>query len=190
MNTIKSIEKLKPYFTISLIVYFSFAIVGVVLAELNAEWAKEQIAQISEGLAPLLHENALIQALLIFLHNAFIQLMLILTFFLFGLSSFVSLAANGIVIGAVVDIFSKQYGILKTIAAIVPHGIIELPVFFLATGIGFWLGIGLFKRIVNKELFRPKFSFAMKLFIRLLLPATFIAALIEVFVTPLIFELL
>ena len=189
MRIFKSAGKLKAYFILSLVIYFSFAFVGVVLAELNTPWAKDQLARVLEDLAPLLNENSLIQTLLIFLHNALIQLMLISTFFLFGTSAFISLAANGIALGVVADIFSREHGLFKTIAAVAPHGIIELPVFFLATGVGLWLSVGLLKKITRKEPFRSKFYFAMKLFAFLLLPATLIAALIEVYITPLIFGL-
>ena len=58
----------------------------------------------------------------------------------FGIIPFFFVAVNGIVLGILVEFFIKKQGVIFVIAAILPHGIIELPMVIMSVGIGFRLG--------------------------------------------------
>lgn len=55
----------------------------------------------------------------------------------FGLSAFLSMFFNGVVLGAIVTIASQELPLLFVAALILPHGAIELPALWIAAGISF-----------------------------------------------------
>ncbi|HLC95668.1 MAG TPA: stage II sporulation protein M, partial [Patescibacteria group bacterium] len=65
-----------------------------------------------------------------------------------------------------------------------PHGVIELFAFFLATSYGLWLGNRFLQKIQHREPLRPHVKNALIVFLRVIVPLLFVAALIETFVTP------
>ncbi|PKG31670.1 stage II sporulation protein M, partial [Methanoregula sp.] len=57
----------------------------------------------------------------------------------FGILTIFIMSLNGIVIGAILEIISKEHSALFVAAAIVPHGIFEIPAFILSGALGILL---------------------------------------------------
>ena len=55
----------------------------------------------------------------------------------FGILTVLILSLNGIVIGAITEIISHGHSAIFIAAAILPHGIFEIPAFILAAALGF-----------------------------------------------------
>ncbi len=101
---------------------------------------------------------------------------------MFGIFPVFLSALNGYMIGFV---FNKLYisNEISNSWRILPHGIFELPAFFLSLGLGLMLGYTLF---FDSKQFKEKFLMSLKTFVYVIVPLLLIAGFIE---TSLIFLL-
>mgnify|MGYP001163399638 FL=1 len=144
---------------------------------------EEMIAnQIMSAEPPLL-------ALQLFLNNLEACVIIFIGGAFFGFISVAILMLNGVIIGAVLEVIQKEAGYLAIIAAILPHGIFELPAVIASGALGLMMG-----RAVKNELAGTSdASFeALRLgryFVKYIIPFIAIAAIIEAFITPAILQL-
>ena len=118
--------------------------------------------------------------------NSFTALLLGL---LFGIVPFIFAVLNGIVLGILADFFVKTKGAVFVLAAILPHGIIELPVVLMSVGIGFRLGHAAYlmmMRLKTSYELMHELRQAIIFYVKIIAPLLLIAALVESYVTPLI----
>lgn len=155
----------------------------------NNEWIQALISQNFPGLSLLNNSTELLLFIFIFLNNSIKTLMVILLGFALGLFPIYFAYINGLLLGAVYVYGSSQIGTLATLAGLLPHGIIELPVMIVASTYGFWLGIKFARRIFLHESVRPAFKQVMKNYAIIILPLLLIAALIETYITPRLIDL-
>lgn len=123
-----------PYVKLSAAVFLFGMIAGVVLGLLEID-----IFAILglENLDDALPEE--ITTLTILVNNTLVFGLALLGLFSFGLLSVIILLFNGIVVGTVVVPAVQEAGFGFVILAIVPHGIFELPAFFVAAAVTFRL---------------------------------------------------
>ncbi|MEA1925888.1 MAG: stage II sporulation protein M [Patescibacteria group bacterium] len=181
---------LKNYIIFSFFLFMIFVLTGYLFADLNYELANKYLEKIIEEFRHLIHPDPFKQFLVIFFHNAVASFLMIITFFFFGLSALVSLFSNGIILGIIMNIFYEKIGLLAVAVLLVPHGIIELPAFFISAAVSLRLGIQWAKSISPHHSFKGEFPSAMKTFLKIILPMFLVAAFIESFITPLIFKIL
>jgi len=125
-----------------------------------------------------LFANNLQACILLFLGGASLG---IITIFILGL--------NGIVIGAIMEIVQKDHTPLYVAAAILPHGIFEIPAFILSGALGILLARSL---IAEWNGVGDSGSDALRfgrLFIIYVLPLVALAAVVEAFITPIVIHL-
>jgi uncharacterized membrane protein SpoIIM required for sporulation len=72
---------------------------------------------------------------------------------------------------------------LAVFLGLLPHGVFELGAIFLATALGFRVGVQSFFVVFRKGKMEGVFAQSMKMFFRVVLPVLFFAALVEVYVT-------
>lgn len=129
-------------------------------------------------------------ALDISFHNWQVSLAIAVSGLVFIVPVLTILFFNGFIIGIVEDIVQNPTMFL---AAILPHGIIELPTFIIAGSIGLNLGIDFLKalkkgNVSSNEAFHENLKRALYIVISLI-PLFFVAGIIEVFITPLIMRI-
>jgi len=181
---------LKKYFLFSFLVFSLAFVLGIIAARLSPDTVRVVLETLQEKFAPLQDETPWNIFLYIFGNNTLIDFLSIITFFLFGLVPLYILLSNGFSIGIIFELSATEKGIPLLLAALAPHGVIELPAFFIATGAGLWLSVKLIKKIFKKEPFKENLKRAVKIFFFVIIPLNFIAALIETYITPIIIELL
>jgi stage II sporulation protein M len=71
-----------------------------------------------------------------------------------------------------------------TLAALLPHGVIEIPTILLSSAAGMGLGYQVINRIRGKGSIRTEFGQALRLFIYKIIPLLLLSAVIEVTLTP------
>jgi len=136
----------------------------------------QQLQHYLENLAGFLKErNVLTIILFLFLKNALTVFIVLWLGTAFGIVPLIAAVENGIVLGSLI---SQQDSPLLSLLNIIPHGIFELPAFFLACGIGLWRGWWLFRRDKN-ELYKERAQKGYRVFFRLIVPLLIIAAVIE-----------
>jgi stage II sporulation protein M len=124
----------------------------------------------------------------IFTNNIYVLIFTILFSLLFGAGAIFILAWNASVIAAAIGIFTKSdishlpLGILRYFI----HGIPEIAAYFVAAMAGGILGIAIVKRDLRTDRFFKIFGDVLNLVI-IAIVILFLAALIEVFITPRLF---
>jgi len=139
-----------------------------------------ELRPIIEGLAI----NPLITALLIFLNNLRVSLISFLT----GPTLVVPLAIiyfNGYVVGAFLNYPSRP--LIHNLILLMPHGVLELPAILLSASLGTTLSLAM----IHKYMFKADVSVSRLLIshsrhLALIALLLAIAALVEVFITPLV----
>ncbi|MEM1557768.1 MAG: stage II sporulation protein M [Thermoproteota archaeon] len=129
-------------------------------------------------------------ALDISFHNWQVSLATAFSGLVFIVPVLTTLFFNGFILGVIEDIVQNQTMFL---AAILPHGIIELPAFIISGSIGLNLGLiflnALKKRNVSSnEVFHENLKKSIHIIISLI-PLFIVAGIIETFITPLIMRI-
>lgn len=185
------LKLLRPYVLTVVLVFFLFVLIGNASLSYFPDLGK----MISEGFnarfEPLLNLSPLYIMLIIFLNNAFISLLLLVSGLGLGVLTSLIIASNGYVIGIISRIVAEETGILYVLFALLPHGILELPMVFLSAGIGLRLGHQVLLSLIGKQSeIKKEFKQGIFFYFRWVVPLLFVAAFIETFITPLIMDLL
>ena len=131
--------------------------------------------------------NPIAIMLVIFLNNALKSLLSLVLGAGFGLIPVLFVGGNGLLLGLLVNLVLKQEGLLFVLAAILPHGIIELPMILISAGLGLRLGYFMYISIRGEKTdMRFELIESLWIYLRIIMPLLFVSAMIETFVTPLI----
>lgn len=126
----------------------------------------------------------------IFLNNIEACLLLFLGGASLGLLTLLIISINGMVIGGVIALVREERGLLFMAAAILPHGIFEIPAFILSGALGLSLARALWDEMMREGDVAEAAKILGFTFVRLILPLVVIAAFVEAFITPYIITLI
>ncbi len=147
----------------------------------------ELIRNLQSTLSPLKDAPPLLLCLIIFLNNAIKSLFVILLGILAGIPGLIFIYINGVIIGIVFSFVIAAKGWLAALAGTLPHGIIEIPLLLLTVALSLLIGWESLRWLMGrKSIVKLKIAFGMKIYLKVILPGLFLAALIETFITPLI----
>ncbi|MDD4898038.1 MAG: stage II sporulation protein M [Methanocellales archaeon] len=178
---------LKGYILFVSLIFILSTLMGYWYSSLDLAFATQTSADIGEMFAFIQGLNPLIIMAIIFLNNSIKCLIVLLLGIGFGLIPLVFLTYNGLLIGIVVLITERIEGSLYVLAAIVPHGIIELPMILFSAAIGIRLGHDLWNTLMGRKAdIKKDFKKGVLFYMHWILPLLFIAAAVETFLTPLI----
>ena len=136
-------------------------------------------------------EDGSLSALALFLSN-FEATAMIMTYGLFPFLhlSAMSLGVNAVLLGIMAAWYlNSGYSMMAYLAAVVPHGIFELPAMVCAIGVGLFVCGQLSRRIRHDKTALPLWSCLLLIsqtLVLVLLPLLIIAAFMEAYVTPVI----
>ncbi len=178
-------EHLYPYLRISLIVFGSGIVIGLmIVARFPAltDYFKETITTFVNVFAGM---SRLKLAVAIFLNNGFKTLLAILLGGLLGIVPLIFLLTNGIALGVAWSVSSYVRGPWVSLLSLLPHGVFELPAVFLGTSIGLKIGSEALRRLTGKSAAKigAELIQGLRYFLTVILPLLFAAALVEAFVT-------
>jgi stage II sporulation protein M len=143
---------------------------------------KEVAGQISTKDAPdmflKLFANNLEACILLFLGGAS-----------FGILTIFIMSLNGIVIGAIMEIVHLDHSPLFVAAAILPHGIFEIPAFIIAGALGILLAQSLTAEWYGSGDAADDAKKYARTFLLFVLPLVAVAACVEAFITPVVIHL-
>jgi stage II sporulation protein M len=170
-------------------IFFVSLVLGTLIGQNTAEGLIRQFGGILGPLAPTGNLSILL-FLIIFINNAIKALGLVFLGILLGLPPLLFIGLNGFILGGFSSALESVNGWRYVIASFVPHGVIEIPVILLATALGLTLGMESLKWLLRRESrVKLQLSDCLKVYLRLILPGLAVAAIIEVFVTPLLIGL-
>lgn len=131
--------------------------------------------------AEALRHGRLHAAVFILAQNLMASYILVISGALFGLLPTLALLFNGAVLGSVFR-YSGLGEISHVLLHIAPHGVFELPAYFICAAIGLHCGLASIQRLGVKELV-SRWHFGTRVFVRVVFPILVLAAFIEVFVS-------
>ena len=140
--------------------------------------------------AGLISDSPAVLAGKIFLNNLATCLLLFLGGASLGVVTVLILTANGLLIGAVTELVRQQQGLLVIAAALIPHGIFEIPALLIAGGLGLLLGRELIDEWYGTGDAAAAAGPLSRLFIRAVVPLLAVAAVVEAFITPAILSMM
>ncbi|MBW6470931.1 MAG: stage II sporulation protein M [Methanosarcinaceae archaeon] len=182
MSYLKSI---RIHFLIVTLVFFLSTALGFIHSSTNPEFALQSLEEVSKLFDIIKDLSPIGIMLFIFFNNAIKSLFIIMLGIGFGILPLLFIAYNGYIIGVVVYAVSSENGIAFILSAILPHGIIELPMVFISAAIGLKIGYEMFHSITGHPAdIRSEFSHGVKFFFYRIMPLLFVAAVVETFVTP------
>lgn len=182
----------KKHFKTGIIVMALTFFISAIFFLLNAEFAQKLIQQFMESVGENIMVDGEISAIGLMKNNIMACLIMVLLGLIpYLFLPFLSLILNGIIIGAALGLMVSNvgsFGYLTFIAAILPHGIFEIPAMILS----FALGVSLCKFLMDKLNHRPTstgkvfFLNLSKMFLSVCIPLLIIAGLVEAYITPII----
>ena len=170
-------------------IFFASLVVGTLIGQNTVEELLREFGAVLEPLASMGNLSILL-VLILFINNAIKALGLIFLGILLGLPPLLFIGLNGFILGGLGSALESIGGWRYVMASFVPHGVIEIPVILLATALGFTLGMESLKWLLRRESrVKLQLSDCLKVYLRWILPGLAVAAIIEVFVTPLLIGL-
>jgi stage II sporulation protein M len=125
----------------------------------------------------------------LFLNNLQACLLLFLGGATFGVVSLFILSTNGLIIGSIMELVREEKGMVFVLAAILPHGIFEIPSFILSGALGFMLAKSLYDEwSANGDAAVEAAHHGLN-FVMYVIPLVLLAAFVEAFITPEIIRL-
>ena len=93
---------------------------------------------------------------------------------------------NGFFIGHFSYNVALDYSLGFIAAALIPHGVLEIPTILLSSAAGMGLGYALINRLRGRGSLRAEFGKALLLYITKIMPLLMLAAVLEVTLTPIV----
>lgn len=189
-------KELKKPFLIITAVFFGSLVLFTLLFYFQKNLTLNLMQLISKALSSkdLIDAQGNISALGLFKNNlqaCTISILLGIIPFLF--LNFFSLIINTVMVGivAAANLMMGQ-GILFLLAALIPHGIFEIPAILLSVTLGFYLCKELVMKILGNrvhESFLTILKVIVSTYVAVIIPLLIVAALIEAYITPLVIQL-
>lgn len=138
----------------------------------------------------VLDSSSLMMAVTLFLNNLQACLLMFLGGASFGLLTVFIISTNGLIIGSVLEMVRQEHSLVYVAAAIVPHGIFEIPAFLISGALGLMLARALWNEWGSGEDASERALAFGRIFVLAVVPLVAIAAVVEAFITPEILRLI
>jgi len=180
-----------PYVLLITLVFFAAAFAGYAYSASVPEISEMVMEEFEAQFGGILSLHPFLIMLIIFLNNAFVSLLFLVMGLGLGILPILFVAFNGYVVGVLSHLVAQERGILFILLALVPHGIIELPMVFLAAGIGLRLGHQVLAALLGRPTeIKKEFKDGIRFYFHWIVPLLFVAAVIETFITPLLLSII
>lgn len=181
----------RKYFLASAGIFIVSFIVGSLISAKNPDTSENLLGLLKETFGSITSLEPFGRMLEIFKNNVRGSFMALIFGLGFGIVPFLFVAANGIVLGILVEFFLKKQGVIFVIAAILPHGIIELPMVIISVGIGFRLGHAAYFSTRHQKTIQEllnELKQGVIFYFKIVVPMLLLAAIVESYITPLFIQ--
>jgi len=179
--------KYRWWIVIAIALFATGIVLGLAAPASIASLFSEELTALEE-LGEVVAPFTFLTVIIIFLKNAVALLVSFALSPIFCLVPILALAVNGLVVGLVSTIVMEEESLGFVLVGLLPHGVIELPAFFIgeaaALSFGAMAVIALFKK-ERRSLLLPSLRQNLK-YLSLALALMLPAAVIETYVTPLL----
>lgn len=177
------LKALLPYTLLAIVLFAISLVVGL---HAPPELASSTLEELKQALQPLVALGPIVLLFIIFLNNAIKALAALGLGIILGIPPLIFIGANGFMLGAAVSALQAATRCEVIAASLAPHGIIEIPLLLLASALGFRIGMESVRFVIGrKSAMKAQLRNSMSIYLKWILTGLFIAAVIEVFITPL-----
>jgi stage II sporulation protein M len=178
------------YFCISLLIFAGGCVAGYLTSQAEPSFGEALLKVFQEMIGnEIASDNPPLLALQLFLNNLQACVLLFLGGAVFGLITLFVLSFNGIVIGGILEMVGGKAGSLVMMAAIIPHGIFELPAILVSATLGLMLGKAVLREFSGDGNAAEQARILGGFFVRYVIPFIAFAACVEAFITPAVLQL-
>ena len=175
---------------ITFLLFFAALTVGWVGTMQNPEVGQSLMKLFEKEVAgQILGNNPVDICLRLFLNNIEACTLLFFGGASFGILTIFILSLNGIVIGSVMEIIHTDHSWAFIIAALLPHGIFEIPAFIISGALGILLAQSLISEWYGGADTSVEAQKLARVFLLYVIPLVVTAAGVEAFITPVIIHL-
>ncbi|MDY6958721.1 MAG: stage II sporulation protein M [Halobacteriota archaeon] len=190
-GTLAHIYSLRYHFIFITVIFFIAAATGYLYGAADETYSDAIIEELGEEFSGLVEQSPPMIVFNIFTRNTALSFMALVSGIAFGLIPLGFITINGILIGVIMQMAEEEMGALFVLLAIIPHGIVELPMVILSSAIGMKLGQELLCILIDRESnIKEEFIKGIRTFTVLVVPLLFVAAIIEVYITSTIVYIL
>ncbi|MGM0482531.1 MAG: stage II sporulation protein M [Patescibacteria group bacterium] len=179
-------------FLFSTAFFFLFALVGYVVATAYPSSVVSSIDALMDMAEELSGMSVAGLMTFIFINNSFVALVASLGGILFAFLPFFIIVVNGFTLGIVYYLTVSATSSGFFLIGVLPHGVIEIPAILFSTAMGIWLGLAffnfLFKGGEDRGSMGKKIKRISYTYLTIIIPLLFLAALVEMFITPVFLE--
>ncbi|HEX8974422.1 MAG TPA: stage II sporulation protein M [Patescibacteria group bacterium] len=184
----RNFRHIRRCFFVAAIFFVGSIFFGYLLALADPTNVFRLVEQTLSGFSFVKHLNSFLIFAFIFLNNAIKGLIVMIAGTVFGIVPLLFIFINGQLVGLVIGSAYFLGNPWSTVLGLIPHGIFEVPAIIMSSGYGVWLGYRFYRFLRFGENFAAYFSFALRKYMRVIVPLLFVAALIETFITPYILK--
>jgi stage II sporulation protein M len=168
---------------VAALMLFSFTI-GAVFAMTMPGKAQQVMKLISVQFEGLKDQTAFGLMISLFLHNALICALMAILGLALGIITLLLIFDNGLMISLIGTVAAGRYGLPVTLAALLPHGIVEIPAMALSAAIGLYLGYCILLSLSGRRMsVTREIMDSARIFLAWILPMLLVAAFLESYVT-------
>lgn len=181
---------IRKYLGLSVLIFGIGCIGGYLMAAIEPSFGEALLKVFKDMVASeIMSSEPPVLAVQLFLNNLQACVLLFIGGAALGLVSLFILSFNGIIIGAILQVVGSKEGAMVVLAAIVPHGLFELPAIFVSATLGFILGRAVLAEMQGTGDSALEASGLGKMFVMYVIPFVGIAACIEAFITPVVLQM-
>jgi stage II sporulation protein M len=178
------------YFSASLLIFAGGCLAGYFLTMADPAFGDALLKIFQDMITDeIMYDDPPLLALQLFLNNLEACVLLFLGGATFGLLTMFVLSFNGIVIGGILGVVREKTDDFVMLAAIVPHGIFELPAVLVSATLGLMLSRAVMLEFAGQGDAAAQALRLGRLFVRYVVPFIAIAACIEAFITPAVLQM-
>lgn len=173
-----------------ILLFFATITVGWIGAAQNPSVGEDLLKLFEKEIAGQIGTNDPVDmAFKLFVNNLQACILLFLGGASFGILTIFIMSLNGIVIGAIMEMVRKDHTFLYVAAALLPHGIFEIPAFIISGALGILLAQSLIAEWYGTGDSATDAREYARIFILYILPLVAVAACVEAFITPVVIHL-
>ncbi|MFH0967131.1 MAG: stage II sporulation protein M, partial [Methanobacteriota archaeon] len=178
------------YFGISVLIFIVGTAGGYLTSQADPAFGQSLVTLFKDMITnEIMSNEPPLLAFQLFLNNLEACVLLFIGGAAFGAITLFVLSFNGIIIGGILEVVGAKTGKLVMLAAIVPHGIFELPAVLVSASLGLILGRAVMLELIGNGDASAQAFVLGKLFVRYVIPFIAFAACIEAFITPVVLQL-
>ncbi|HXX54690.1 MAG TPA: stage II sporulation protein M [Methanoregula sp.] len=175
---------------VAFLLFFATLTVGWVGTAQNPAVGEQLMAAFQKEVAgEIISSNSFDIFVKLFFNNLEACILLFLGGASFGILTIFILSLNGVVIGAIMEVVHNDHSALFVAAAILPHGIFEIPAFIISGSLGILLAQSLINEWYGTGDAAENARGYARTFLHWVLPLVLVAAFVEAFITPVVIHL-